>query len=418
MHRGIKRLEPCWQIAIMGWSVYFINYFLRYNYSAAMVVIGQTEDLDIHEMGLIASILFATYGFGQFFSGFLGDRLNPKALVFCGILGSTASNVLMGVSSDISVMRLAWGLNGISSSLYWGPIVQLLSLYVSKERLRGTMRVFSYCTAFGQAGTYLLTAWLIARFSWRLSFFVPAVMGGLSAVGWLIVSHTTGPVRVRKEQRLAGSVSRPAIPQSTLYWRSGLPLILFAILLMGILQNGLLTWLPQMTMDSLHIEAAHAVFLSAAIPLMNSTSVWMLKGIERHSKSNDMVNCGRLFACSAVGMLLIILLGSFLPVANIVFYALVSVLATGINTILISYVPCHYTESGRSSTIAGLTNSAAYLGSALSGWGLGFAAGNWGWECVNGLLLALCLLGFVVSFAASLPWRRFIDKKRCPNREN
>lgn len=79
---------------------------------------------------------------------------------------------------------------------------------------------------------------------------------------------------------------------------------------------------------------------------------------------------------------------------------------------------CLYTESGRSSTIAGLTNSAAYLGSALSGWGLGFAAGNWGWECVNGLLLALCLLGFVVSFAASLPWRRFIDKKRCPNREN
>lgn len=181
---------------------------------------------------------------------------------------------------------------------------------------------------------------------------------------------------------------------------------------MGILKNGLLTWLPQMTMDSLHIEAAHAVFLSAAIPLMNSTSVWMLKGIERHSKSNDMVNCGRLFACSAVGMLLVILLGSFLPVANIVFYALVSVLATGINTILISYVPYHHTESGRSSTIAGLTNSAAYLGSALSGWGLGFAAGNWGWECVNGLLLALCLLGFVVSFAASLPWRRFIDKKR------
>ena len=60
MHQGIKRLEPCWQIAIMGWSVYFINYFLRYNYSAAMVVIGQTEGLDIHEMGLIASILFAT----------------------------------------------------------------------------------------------------------------------------------------------------------------------------------------------------------------------------------------------------------------------------------------------------------------------------------------------------------------------
>lgn len=144
MHQGIKRLEPCWQIAIMGWSVYFINYFLRYSYSAAMVVIGQTEGLDIHEMGLIASILFATYGFGQFFSGFLEDRLNPKVLVFCGILGSTISNVLMGVSSNIAIMRLAWGMNGICSSLYWGPIVQLLAIYVPKERLRGMMRTFTY----------------------------------------------------------------------------------------------------------------------------------------------------------------------------------------------------------------------------------------------------------------------------------
>lgn len=116
-----------------------------------MVVIGQTEGLDIHEMGLIASILFATYGFGQFFSGFLGDRLNPKVLVFCGILGSTISNVLMGISSNIAIMRLAWGLNGICSSLYWGPIVQLLAIYVPKERLRGMMRTFTYCTAFGQA---------------------------------------------------------------------------------------------------------------------------------------------------------------------------------------------------------------------------------------------------------------------------
>lgn len=64
------------------------------------------------------------------------------------------------------------------------------------------------------------------------------------------------------------------------------------LLLMRILKNELLTWLPQMTMDTLHVQAAHTVFLSTAIPLMNSTSVWLLKAIERHFKSNDMVNCG------------------------------------------------------------------------------------------------------------------------------
>lgn len=175
---------------------------------------------------------------------------------------------------------------------------------------------------FADSGRHLLADGMAdLPFFLELFFFVPAVMGGLSAIGWLIVSYTSGPLRVRKEQRLVGSVSRSAIPQSTLYWKSGMLLLLFAILLMGILKNGLLTWLPQMTMDTLHIQAAHAVFLSAAILLTNSTSMWMLKVIEMHSKSNDMVNCGGLFVCSAVGMLLVILLGSFLPVANIVLYA-------------------------------------------------------------------------------------------------
>ena len=83
--RRLKQVEPYWQIGVMGWIVYFTNYFLRYNYTAAMVVIGQAEGLDMNELGLIASILFVTYGFGQLISGFLGDRLNPKAMIFAGL---------------------------------------------------------------------------------------------------------------------------------------------------------------------------------------------------------------------------------------------------------------------------------------------------------------------------------------------
>ena len=410
-HLRIKQVEPYWQIGIMGWIVYFTNYFLRYNYAAAMVVIGQTEGLDMHELGLITSILFVTYGFGQLISGFLGDRLNPKAIIFCGIVGSTVSNVLMGASGDISVMRMAWGLNGICSSFLWAPMVRLLTIYMPEERLRGAILSFSYCTAFGQAGTYLLTAWLSTCFSWRVSFFVPAAMGGLSAVGWLVVSHTAGSIRPDGPRGRAASAPRPANPRIRLYWLSGLPLILIAILFMGILKDGILTWLPQMVTDTFHIEAAYAIFLSAAIPLMNSLSVWLIKRTEKRFQGNDMVNSGILFACSALGLLAVLLFGSFHPIVHIVLYAAVSTLTAGINTILISFVPLQFMKSGRSSTIAGVTNTATYLGSALSGWGLGFTADRWGWGGVNVLLLLLCILGLAVSLLASLPWRRFIHKQ-------
>ena len=316
----------------------------------------------------------------------------------------------MGISGNISVMRIAWGLNGICSSFLWAPMVRLLTIYMPKERLRGVILAFSYCTAFGQAGTYLLTAWLSACFPWRVSFFVPAVMGGLSAVGWLVVSHTTGPVRTDEPRKGDVSAFHPAVSRSGLYWLSGLPLILMATLFMGILKDGILTWLPQMVTDTFHIEAAYAIFLSAAIPLLNSLSVWLIKRIEKRCQGNDMINSGILFACSALGLLVVLLFGSFHPIVHIILYAVVSMLTTGINTILISFVPLQFTKLGRSSTIAGVTNTATYFGSALSGWGLGFTAAHWGWGGVNVLLFLLCILGGTVSLLASLPWKNFIRK--------
>lgn len=72
------------QVFLMGWLVYFSQYFGRYNYAASMVAIGQKQGWDTALLGLIASIIFVTYGFGQLFTGWLGDRLNPKAMIFVG----------------------------------------------------------------------------------------------------------------------------------------------------------------------------------------------------------------------------------------------------------------------------------------------------------------------------------------------
>ena len=63
----------------------------------------------------------------------------------------------------------------------------------------------------------------------------------------------------------------------------------------------------------------------------------------------------------------------------------------------------------RTSTIAGLTNAFTYLGSALSGWGLGWIAGRYGWGVVNWVLAGLCVLGCAICLAARPLWRRFTE---------
>lgn len=407
------------QVFLMGWLVYFSQYFGRYNYAASMVAIGQKQGWDTALLGLIASIIFVTYGFGQLFTGWLGDRLNPKAMIFVGCAGSAGCNLWMGLSGSLLQMQLAWGLNGLFCALIWAPMVRLLTVYMPADRLRKSILAFTYATSLGVTGTYLLTSFLVSRFDWRVAFYVPAVIGLVASLGWLAVSFTSGktPARVPEGERsgqmpdraAGGAPPRKGEAFLSVYVRSGLPLLLAAILLMGLLKDGMMTWVPQMISDTFQVEAYLSIFLSAALPLVNSLSVWLVRRISRGHEGDDMRNGSLLFLGAVAGMEVLLLAGGLHPLLSVVLFSIISTFVTGTNVILISFVPLQFTAMGRTSTIAGLTNAFTYLGSALSGWGLGWIAGRYGWGVVNWVLAGLCVLGCVICLAARPLWRRFTE---------
>ena len=411
------------QVFLMGWLVYFSQYFGRYNYAASMVAIGQKQGWDTALLGLIASIIFVTYGFGQLFTGWLGDRLNPKAMIFVGCAGSAGCNLWMGLSGSLLQMQLAWGLNGLFCALIWAPMVRLLTVYMPADRLRKSILAFTYATSLGVTGTYLLTSFLVSRFDWRVAFYVPAVIGLVASLGWLAVSFTSGktPARVPEGERsgqssgqmpdraAGGTPPRKGEAFLSVYVRSGLPLLLAAILLMGLLKDGMMTWVPQMISDTFQVEAYLSIFLSAALPLVNSLSVWLVRRISRGHEGDDMRNGALLFLGAVAGMGVLLLAGGLHPLLSVVLFSIISTFVTGTNVILISFVPLQFTAMGRTSTIAGLTNAFTYLGSALSGWGLGWIAGRYGWGVVNWVLAGLCVLGCVICLAARPLWRRFTE---------
>ena len=407
------------QVFLMGWLVYFSQYFGRYNYAASMVAIGQKQGWDTALLGLIASIIFVTYGFGQLFTGWLGDRLNPKAMIFVGCAGSAGCNLWMGLSGSLLQMQLAWGLNGLFCALIWAPMVRLLTVYMPADRLRKSILAFTYATSLGVTGTYLLTSFLVSRFDWRVAFYVPAVIGLVASLGWLAVSIPAGktPARVPEGERsgqmpdraAGGAPPRKGEAFLSVYVRSGLPLLLAAILLMGLLKDGMMTWVPQMISDTFQVEAYLSIFLSAALPLVNSLSVWLVRRISRGHEGDDMRNGSLLFLGAVAGMGVLLLAGGLHPLLSVVLFSIISTFVTGTNVILISFVPLQFTAMGRTSTIAGLTNAFTYLGSALSGWGLGWIAGRYGWGVVNWVLAGLCVLGCAICLAARPPWRRFTE---------
>ncbi len=414
-HRTV--FPPHIKIYLMGWIVYFIGYFGRYNYSASMIAIGQAEGFQKSELGLIASIVFLTYGFGQLLSGWLGDRLNPKVMICIGASGLTLSNVLMGLSRSLFQMQLIWGMNGLFSAMIWAPMIRLLTACMPKEQLKKAVLSFSYATSFGQTGTYLLSSYLVSHFSWRMAFLVPAALCFLSTLGWVIISltvKTTDPVQpvVQDKPSVNNAIQnqKGKMKFRSVYLFSGLPLILLSILFMGMLKDGIVTWVPQMITDQFHTDAGLSIFLSSILPLVNSLSVWIVTRVSRKHESDDMRNATVIFLGAAAAMLVLIFTQTIHPLLSILLFSIISTFITGANAILISYVPLHFTSSGRTSTIAGITNAFTYLGSALSGWGFGWLATAHGWSIVNWLLLILCLAGCVICLAARPFWNRFVQK--------
>lgn len=407
--RTIKRIPPYMRLYAMGWLLYLVNYLPRYNYAAAMVAIGAAEGYGPDQLGLTASVLAATYGGGQLISGWMGERLNPKVMIGVGVLGAAASNVGMALSHSLAFMRAAWGVNGLCCALIWAPMVRLLTVYMPADRLRKAILSFSYATALGLTATYLLTSVLIAHFSWRTAFWVPAGCSLLTFIGWVAVSATAG--RTLPKPALANRTASPPIrsprpAQRTIYWRSGLPLILAAIIAMGILKDGVLTWVPQILTDTFQMKASVSVFLSAVLPLVNVSSVWVVRGLEDRLNGDDMRAAGLLFAGSGIGLLLLIVGGGWHPGFTLLLFSLVSSLMAGANAILVSFVPLSFAKTGRAATVAGLTNAFTYLGGALSGWGLGWLAGAYGWNAANAGLLVLGWLGGLACFLARPAWRR------------
>ena len=257
-------------------------------------------------------------------------------------------------------------------------------------------------------GLYLLIPLLVTHFPWRVSFLVPAALTLLTGLGWIAVGATTRGCYQTPEKVETKNTVKATESFRALYLVSGLPLLLAIILFMGLLKDGIMTWVPQEMTDTFQIDAALSIFLTAILPLVNLAGLWLIQKLSKRPGSDDVRTSFLLFGAAGAGMLLLVAVGRLHPLLTVLLFSAVSLCVSGINTVLISLVPLQFAKAGRSSTVAGLTNAFTYLGSALSGWGLGLAAGQWGWNAVNWLLFGLCAAGMGLCLAVRPLWRRFL----------
>lgn len=134
------------------------------------------------EFGLIGSALFYTYAFGKLTNGFLADHANMRIFLPLGFLISAICNAGMGFADTLMMAVVIWGLNGWFQGFGApGSVVAMTAWFSNKERGR-TYGIWSTAHSIGEGLTFFVIGWVVAHWGWQYGYFVPAMIGLVTAV--------------------------------------------------------------------------------------------------------------------------------------------------------------------------------------------------------------------------------------------
>lgn len=410
-----KRISDKRMITLLTWVctvIYFMAYMTRLNYAAVVAEIANSTGIAKDILAFPVTGLFITYGLGQLISGWLGDRIAPKRLMFTGLGISTLMNLLLPFGSSPAFMTVVWCINGVGQSMIWPPMVKILSGYLSGEGyVKATFTIILGSTC-GTIGVYLLAAICTAAFTWQTLFYICTAFG---VIGLLICYFGIGKVeRFSRENGVEVSeISDNDIRPLGGYVKIDgkivalIITIMAAIVLQGSLRDGVTTWMPTYVSETFKLGSSSSILSGVILPIFTFLCLMGEKAIFPRFIKNELNFAGIIFACGAVFALILSIFPTANPIISIGCSALLVACMHGVNQLLISLVPRHFNKTGKISTISGILNFATYVGAALSTYCFAALANGSDWRPVIVLWVFITVIGAAVCFALVKPWDRF-----------
>lgn len=186
-----------------------------------------------------------------------------------------------------------------------------------------------------------------------------------------------------------------------------LAVIMAAIVMQGLLRDGITTWMPVYLSETFHLASFVSILSGVLLPVFGMVCLELTSVLNRRWFRNEMVCAGILFLLgfgSAFGLAAI---PSHSAAGAVLLAAGAVGCMHGVNVILVSMVPPYFKKSNRVGTVSGLLNSCTYVGSAVSSYGIARMAQQHGWASVLWLWAAAALTGTLLCFGCGKVWNRF-----------
>ena len=399
------------------WMAYSFSYIGRLNFSASMADMTSSGVLLKSQAGAVTTGFFICYGCGQFLSGMLGDRINPRYLVFAGLVCSSLINFGIAMGPPLWFMIVLWSLNGFAQSLLWAPICKIVSDRVSSNRRQKACTALATTMAGGTLMAYILSALLINAFGWKAAFISGSSATLLAAVTWIIVTtkieHDADKNGVEEDIVAVHEDDGEEVPHEeipTNLWQllcvSGLTILALVGGVQGVLKDCMSTWVPTFIEDMFNMGSVISILTGAFLPIFGFFGPIVTNKIMMKTR-DELSSLFILFVISAGCLAMLALFGRFSIVISIIALAVTYACSLGQNMILIGTLPMYFSKAGKVSTITGTMDAVCYLTTAVVSSVTGVLVDRTGWTIVMAGWFVLSALAAVGTLFAKRRWNKF-----------
>lgn len=397
-------------LILLCFAVYACSYIGKLGYNANIKQIEQTFSVSHAESGAVGTFFFFAYGAGQIINGILCGRYNARIAVALALAASAGCNLFVGLSGSFAPIRFVWLINGAALSVLWPTLIKLLSECICKKNIANAVIVMGTTVATGTLAVYGLSALFVHLSIYRAVFFVAAGLLPAIAIVWIVAFPKVAKpaVEVAEDGTETVGFTKKKFTADIFVL---LAVSAFYAVLINIIKDGLVTWIPNILIDKYSLPESLSLILTMSLPALSVFGTFV--AAKMHSKIHDFVLLTMSFFILSAGLIGVIL-GFWRTdryVVTIICVALVSCFMTGANNTVTSMMPMFMKTKVDSGLVAGVLDGFCYLGSMISAYGLGAIADSYGWNTVFVFMLAIC--GIVAAVGLIYyPYKRKVDAKK------
>ena len=398
------------------WLAYSMSYIGRLNFSACMAAMLADGGLTKAYLGSVGTGFLACYGAGQLVNGILGDKISPKFMVGIGLFGAGFANIWMGLNTIPALMFFIWCANGYFHSMLWSPIVRVLSEWLPKAKQSKAGANISTTIPVGTILSYSLSSILLTFTGWRFVFIVDGILLVAASLVWIFgISTLKEYIATREGIKIQGDAHvadnaplRPIKARSmpVLIIGTGLIFAVIAILFNGILKDGVTLWVPTYITEFFGVTPQFSAALAIIMPVVSLGGAYTAVWLNKKYYNNELTTAGVLFGVSALAFVCLFLFGRYNIILAVSLIAVSLASMLGVNSMLLTFIPFHFSKLGKAASITGFLNACSYFASAVSSVSIGLIAQKSGWNMTILSWLLVALLGLAVCFAGKKYWGR------------